>query len=165
MIQKPTDRYGCLISWQKWWWNPMLSAQNYHSHALSKIRAAAYKLHSGVFITSILSDNLILVSNLATMICEKQNWKQELCWNQSTQVHAFIQSPVFMCKHQCWSKERPGLIFASSKGAGAWYIWAQVAGYCEKVAALQDRRAGLYHALEEALLRWVDWSLSCFVWI
>ena len=51
----------------------MLSAQNYHSHALSKIRAAAYKLHSGVFITSILSDNLILVSNLATMICEKWN--------------------------------------------------------------------------------------------
>ena len=31
-----------------------------------------------------------------------------------------------------------------------------MAGYCEKVAALQDRRAGLYHALEEALLRWVD---------
>merc|ERR1712037_331973 len=29
----------------------------------------------------------------------------------------------------------------------------KVAGYCEKVAALQDRRAGLYHALEEALLR------------
>ena len=28
-----------------------------------------------------------------------------------------------------------------------------MAGYCEKVAALQDRRAGLYHALEEALLR------------
>jgi hypothetical protein len=28
-----------------------------------------------------------------------------------------------------------------------------VAGHCEKVAALQDRRAGLYHALEEALLR------------
>ena len=30
-----------------------------------------------------------------------------------------------------------------------------MAGYCEKVAALQDRRAGLYHALEEALLRLV----------
>ena len=29
----------------------------------------------------------------------------------------------------------------------------QVAGYCEKVAALQDRRTGLYHSLEEALLK------------
>merc|ERR1712083_588018 len=29
----------------------------------------------------------------------------------------------------------------------------KVAGYCEKVAALQDRRAGLYHNLEEALLK------------
>ena len=32
-------------------------------------------------------------------------------------------------------------------------IFAQVAGYCEKVASLQDRRAGLYHALEEAILK------------
>ena len=30
---------------------------------------------------------------------------------------------------------------------------AQVAGHCEKVAALQDRRQGLYHALEEAILK------------
>jgi len=29
----------------------------------------------------------------------------------------------------------------------------KVAGYCEKVASLQDRRAGLYHNLEEALLK------------
>jgi len=29
----------------------------------------------------------------------------------------------------------------------------KVAGYCEKVASLQDRRAGLYQALEEALLK------------
>jgi len=29
----------------------------------------------------------------------------------------------------------------------------KVAGYCEKVASLQDRRAGLYHALEEAILK------------
>lgn len=29
----------------------------------------------------------------------------------------------------------------------------KVAGYCEKVAGLQDRRSGLYQALEEALLK------------
>jgi hypothetical protein len=37
--------------------------------------------------------------------------------------------------------------------ATAWDPSPQVAGHCEKVSALQDRRAGLYHALEEALLR------------
>ena len=72
MIQRPTDRYGCLISWQKWWWNPMLSAQNYHSHVLSKIRAAAYKLHSEVFITSIWQLNISLKSGHHDL------WKVEL---------------------------------------------------------------------------------------
>ena len=30
---------------------------------------------------------------------------------------------------------------------------AQVAGYCEKVAAIQDKRSVLYHSFEEALLK------------
>ena len=29
----------------------------------------------------------------------------------------------------------------------------QVAGYCEKVAAVQDKRLSLYHSFEEALLK------------
>jgi len=44
------------------------------------------------------------------------------------------------------------LDFAITVDAGA-ENKMKVAGYCEKVAALQDRRAGLYQALEEALLR------------
>ena len=41
-----------------------------------------------------------------------------------------------------------------------------MAGYCEKVAALQDRRAGLYHALEEALLRSVGhiYLFDCMIY-
>jgi len=44
------------------------------------------------------------------------------------------------------------LDFSITVDAGA-EVKMKVAGYCEKVTALQDRRAGLYHALEEALLR------------
>lgn len=32
-------------------------------------------------------------------------------------------------------------------------IWIQVAGYCEKVASIQDKRSVLYHSFEEALLK------------
>jgi len=44
------------------------------------------------------------------------------------------------------------LDFSITVDAGA-EVKMKVAGHCEKVAALQDRRAGLYHALEEAILR------------
>merc|ERR1719266_256147 len=44
------------------------------------------------------------------------------------------------------------LDFSISQDEGA-EAKMKVAGYCEKVAAIQDRRAGLYHNLEEALLK------------